>query len=79
MADHRSTYPAGGRLAARQAETCAELVGRLAGLRQIWAGRQQEAVYTRESSDGPSAGIASARADLIGQLLADLDRVVNGG
>ncbi|WP_327587065.1 hypothetical protein OHA25_08640 [Nonomuraea sp. NBC_00507] len=57
----------------------AKLVGHLAALRQIWAGRQQEALYTRDTADSPSAGIAGARADLIGQLLADLDKAVAGG
>ncbi|NJP93936.1 hypothetical protein HCN51_31630 [Nonomuraea sp. FMUSA5-5] len=57
----------------------AALTGRLAALQQVWTGRQREAVYTRETADGPSAGIAGARADLIGQMLSDLSRAVNGG
>lgn len=57
----------------------AELVERLTALRHSWANRQQEAICIRETADGASAFIASARADLIGQLLVELDQVVNGG
>lgn len=56
----------------------AQLVGRINALRLDLVKRQQTELYIRETADGPSAGIASARADLIGQLLADLDKAVTG-
>ncbi|WP_214327868.1 hypothetical protein [Nonomuraea sediminis] len=62
-----------------KAEGRAELLDRLTALRQTWADRQRAEIYTRETADGPSAGLASARADLYGQLIADLDQVMSRG
>ncbi|MFB4285675.1 hypothetical protein ACBJ59_61185 [Nonomuraea sp. MTCD27] len=56
----------------------AELADRLAELRRTWVNRRQEALCIRETAGGRDAGIASLRADLIGQLLAELDLAVNG-
>ncbi|MGW6502939.1 hypothetical protein [Nonomuraea angiospora] len=61
------------------AEAVAELVGRLTSLRQTWANRQLAEIYDRETSDGASAFIASANADLLGRMIAELDRAVHGG
>ncbi|MFF0867650.1 hypothetical protein ACFYUV_38215 [Nonomuraea sp. NPDC003560] len=60
------------------ADQHAELVDRLAQFRHAWINRQQEAICIRETADGASAGIASARADLIGQLIAHFDKAVAG-
>lgn len=60
-------------------EVNAELLARLDTLRQAWHSRQRADIYTRESADGPIAGIAGARADLYGTLLAELDQAVSGG
>lgn len=54
-------------------------VARLAVLRRGWEIRQRAESYTRETADGPTANIASVRADLINRMIADLDRAVNGG
>jgi hypothetical protein len=51
-------------------------VERLIELRQGWITRQRAEIYTRETADGPSAGLASSRADLYGQLIAELDKVM---
>lgn len=51
---------------------------RIADLRRAWADRQRAEIAIRETADGPSAGLASARADLIGQMLADIDKVMTG-
>ncbi|GAA3722721.1 hypothetical protein GCM10022224_104410 [Nonomuraea antimicrobica] len=61
-----------------RAEGRAELVGRLAALRQQLVSLQQEAVYTRETADGHSSYSAGDRADLYGQLIDQLDQVVKG-
>lgn len=52
---------------------------RLAVFRRGLVNRKQEAICTRETADGASADIASVRADLISQLLAELDQAVHGG
>ncbi|GAA4933908.1 hypothetical protein HD597_010060 [Nonomuraea thailandensis] len=52
---------------------------RLAALRKDLVRRQQDEIYTRETADGESAGIASTRADIYRQVIAQLDQVVQGG
>ncbi len=51
---------------------------RLTALRDAWAARLRTEVEIRETADGPSAGLASTRADLLSQILAEFDRAVNG-
>jgi hypothetical protein len=53
-----------------------ELIERLAALRIRWEARRRVALYTRESADGWTAGIASAEADLYGQMIAELDKAM---
>jgi hypothetical protein len=54
-------------------------VERLIELRQRWITRQRAEVIIRETADGPSAGLASSRADLYGRLIAELDRAMAHG
>jgi hypothetical protein len=51
-------------------------IERLIELRQRWITRQRTEIYTRETADGPSAGLAGSRADLYGQLIAELDKAM---
>jgi len=55
---------------------CNRLVARVLDVRRAWATTQQAENYTRETADGPTAGAASVRSDLIGRMLADLDRAM---
>ncbi|WP_219512822.1 hypothetical protein [Nonomuraea ceibae] len=59
-----------------RAEADGEIAARLEVFRQVWTGRRQEAIYMRDTADHPSAGIAGARADVIWQMLADLQQVL---
>jgi hypothetical protein len=54
-------------------------VERIIELRQALIQRRQSELYTRETADGPAAGLASSRADLYGQLIAELDRAMAHG
>ncbi|MGI5286607.1 hypothetical protein ACQEVF_25165 [Nonomuraea polychroma] len=60
-------------------DRCNRFVARIGDVRRAWAKVQQEENYTRETSDGPTAGAASVRSDLIGRMLADIDRAMTGG
>lgn len=66
---------AGREIAEAAEEHAAELAGRLAALRQTWVRLQQAEIFIRETADGPSAGAANSRAELIGRFLADLNQL----
>ncbi|MCK2214263.1 hypothetical protein MF672_010740 [Actinomadura sp. ATCC 31491] len=50
----------------------------LEAFRRSLVERQRGEIFIRETSDGSSAGLASAYADLLGRIIGDFDRAVNG-
>lgn len=52
------------------------VVSRIGGVRRAWATVQQQETYTGESADGSTAAAAAALADLIGRMIADIDKAM---
>jgi hypothetical protein len=54
-------------------------IERLIGLRQALVRRRQRELYIRETADGAAADLASSRADLYAELIAELDKAMARG
>jgi hypothetical protein len=54
-------------------------IERLISLRQTLMQRRQRELYIRETADGAAADLASSRADLYAELIAELDKAMARG